>query len=277
MKVKRLIANLAVLFVFAVAVFFIGYLSLRVDPGTCAIMESKTGGLYGRPIIAGGFTWRPECLLPTNVKLASFDLAPHTAHPEISGELAGGAAYSSFVGDGSLDFSYRIAADVSLSVSPEAIYALYEGGKIKSAEDLTSYCDEKAGVALSLLAEKLLSGGSSAAVPGALTADEISSLTGESASDFEGLTITSMDVVDFRLPDIAAYNDARAAYARYISVLDERMAEAAEAQAARFVEQDNNLSRMERLGELLRKYPELEGILQSGNISSIMGALRSAD
>ena len=87
MKVKKFFANFIVLLIFSAVVFFIGWIQFYVRPGTCAIMKSKTGGLYHSAVVPGVFTWRWERLLPTNVSLEIFDLSVYKATQSVSGEL----------------------------------------------------------------------------------------------------------------------------------------------------------------------------------------------
>ena len=86
MKVKKFFANFIVLLIFSAVVFFIGWIQFYVRPGTCAIMKSKTGGLYHSAVVPGVFTWRWERLLPTNVSLEIFDLSVYKATQSVSGE-----------------------------------------------------------------------------------------------------------------------------------------------------------------------------------------------
>ena len=87
MKIKKFFANIVILAIFAAVVFYIGWITFLVKPGFCAVMSSKTSGIYEKPVMSGAMTWRWERLLPTNVTLETFDLAPFKSTQVVSGEL----------------------------------------------------------------------------------------------------------------------------------------------------------------------------------------------
>ena len=136
MKVKKFFANFIVLLIFSAVVFFIGWIQFYVRPGTCAIMKSKTGGLYHSAVVPGVFVWRWERLLPTNVSLEIFDLSVYKANQSVSGELPNAAFYSSRLSDKKVDFSYNVEISVSMSISADGIYNLVSKNKINKNEDL---------------------------------------------------------------------------------------------------------------------------------------------
>ena len=50
-KLTKFFFNLIIILIFAVCVFFAGWIQFYVKPGNCAIMQSKTSGIYEKPII----------------------------------------------------------------------------------------------------------------------------------------------------------------------------------------------------------------------------------
>ncbi len=274
MKVKKFFANLIVLLIFSAAVFFIGWIQFCVRPGTCAIMKSKTGGLYNSAIVPGVFTWRWERLLPTNVSLEIFDLSVYKTTQSVSGKLPGADFYSSRISDKKVDFSYKVEISVSMSLSPDGIYKLVSENKITSNEDLQGFYDAKAKLAASLVAEYLVSE-SSLVKPSALSQTEIQNVIEKKSSEFEGIFISSVELLESRIPDIDLYNLSKANYASYLELLNSKMSQKAEAQAEYFVEQDRTLSQLEKLGAMLQKYPQLEEMFKTGDAAQIINAVKS--
>ena len=274
MKVKKFFANFIVLLIFSAVVFFIGWIQFYVRPGTCAIMKSKTGGLYHSVVVPGVFTWRWERLLPTNVSLEIFDLSVYKATQSVSGELPSASFYSSRFSDKKVDFSYDVEISVSMSLSPEGIYKLVSENKITSNNDLKGFYDAKAKLAASLVAAYLVSS-SLLVKPSALSQKEIQEVIEKKASEFDGIFISSVELLDSKIPDVELYNLAKANYASYLELLNSKMAQKAESQAEFFVEQDRTLAQLEKLGSMLQKFPQLEEMFKTGDAAQIINAVKS--
>lgn len=274
MKVKKFFANFIVLLIFSAVVFFIGWIQFYVRPGTCAIMKSKTGGLYHSAVVPGVFTWRWERLLPTNVSLEILDLSVYKATQSVSGELPSASFYSSRFSDKKVDFSYDVEISVSMSLSPEGIYKLVSENKITSNNDLKGFYDAKAKLAASLVAEYLVST-SLLVKPSALSQKEIQEVIEKKASEFDGIFISSVELLDSKIPDVELYNLAKANYASYLELLNSKMAQKAESQAEFFVEQDRTLAQLEKLGSMLQKFPQLEEMFKTGDAAQIINAVKS--
>ncbi|WP_288506330.1 hypothetical protein [uncultured Treponema sp.] len=274
MKVKKFFANFIVLLIFSAVVFFIGWIQFYVRPGTCAIMKSKTGGLYHSAVVPGVFTWRWERLLPTNVSLEIFDLSVYKATQSVSGELPSASFYSSRFSDKKVDFSYDVEISVSMSLSPEGIYKLVSENKITSNNDLKGFYDAKAKLVASLVAEYLVSS-SLLVKPSALSQKEIQEVIEKKASEFDGIFISSVELLDSKIPDVELYNLAKANYASYLELLNSKMAQKAESQAEFFVEQDRTLAQLEKLGSMLQKFPQLEEMFKTGDAAQIINAVKS--
>lgn len=274
MKVKKFFANFIVLLIFSAVVFFIGWIQFYVRPGTCAIMKSKTGGLYHSAVVPGVFTWRWERLLPTNVSLEIFDLSVYKATQSVSGELPSASFYSSRFSDKKVDFSYDVEISVSMSLSPEGIYKLVSENKITSNNDLKGFYDAKAKLVASLVAEYLVSS-SLLVKPSALSQKEIQEVIEKKTSEFDGIFISSVELLDSKIPDVELYNLAKANYASYLELLNSKMAQKAESQAEFFVEQDRTLAQLEKLGSMLQKFPQLEEMFKTGDAAQIINAVKS--
>ena len=276
MKVKRFFANVIVLVIFAAVVFFAGWVQFAVKPGSCALMESKTGGLYSKPIVPGVFAWRWERLLPTNVTLTKFTLTPQKETATVSGVLPSGELYASFLGDKTAGetavFSYSVTADVSLSFSPEAVHSLFSQGKIATDDDLKSYSATAASLFVSLLAQHLIETGR-AVQSAPLSQEEINSIVQKNPSDFEGISLLSAQVTSSLIPDIALYERLKAECSAYLDLLNDKTGSQSVASPA----QDSAIVRLEQLGEVLSKYPQLEELFKTEEGSRILRSLNLAD
>lgn len=269
MTVKRFFANIIVLAVFAAAVFFIGWVQFFVKPRHCAVMQSKTGGIYSKPIVPGSFEWRWERLLPTNVTLTAFSTEPVNSVLTVSGTLPGGETYSSLL-EGNPGFSYSMTLQITASVAPEDILELFSDNKISSQKDLDAYIQAAAKAAASSLAEKALKSSTYVSSYSVSPADVSSAMT---KAGFGGITVLSASVTEQNIPDMQSYENARSLYAQYSETLSAELAKKAQEQAAIIAEEDRSMQKLEKFAELLKKYPELQEISKSGDITKIMDAL----
>ncbi len=282
MKIKRFFGNIIVLLIFALVVFFVGWVQFSVKPGTCSIMKSKTSGLYSSAIVPGVFTWRWERLLPTNVTLENFDLSVYKSTQTVSGELPSAELYASHFFDSissglkskEIDFSYSVTVTVSMALSPEGILDLVRENTISKSEDLEGFYESKARLIASLVTDYLVST-SSLVNPSSFDRNEILSIVSKKQSEFENIEISEIEIETSQIPDIELYKKAKEGYESYIELLSSKMLQKADEQAELFSEQDRTIVQLEKLGVLMQKYPKLEELFKTGDAAQIMGALRS--
>ena len=235
MKVKRIIANFVVLLAAAAAVFYVGWIQFSVEPGYCGVMESKTGGVYPKPVLAGQFAWRWERLLPTNVRISKFPLAPCKSEQEYTGSLPSAETYARMV-DGGADFSYAVRMTLSLSLPPEELVKLAASHEIKDEADLSAWYEARA----------------------------------KAGADLAPATITDISIDSVKIPDYTLYESAKKLYEDYQEDLKDALKAKAEQHAAAAAESDRALEQLEKYAQLLEKYPQLKDI---PNLSGLAGAL----
>jgi hypothetical protein len=101
---KRFVFTLVLLLVVSLAVFMVGWVSLRLEPGRYAVMVSKTGGVDPAVLRSGSFRWTVAALLPTNLKVIPFTLSDMERVVELGGTLPSAEVYQEFMA-GDPDFS----------------------------------------------------------------------------------------------------------------------------------------------------------------------------
>lgn len=270
---KKFFANLVVLAIFAGAVFYAGWIQFQVKAGTCAIMTSKTCGLHDGVFSYGEFAWRWERLLPTNITLESFNIGNREYQFEISGQLPCAGAYSSVLPEKN-DFAYSYVIKLNLGIESQAILDLYKGNKIRTNQDLDSYLETKGRLAGSLIAEYLTKD-TSYIKKISLTEDEMSALMSGHSRDFSGIGISSVSLVSAKYPDIELYEKAKAAYDGYYSSVGMKLEEQSAEQARIVAEQERSMKQLEKLGLLLKNYPELSEIFKNSDAAQIVNILNS--
>jgi hypothetical protein len=263
---KKFIAFLLFLIICAGVVFYFGWIQFAVPVDKYGVMVSKTGGIYPKVITHEQFMWRPERVLPTNVKLYFFDAAPYTSTETVSGELPSAKIYSAQLEE-KPDFSYSVTVSVSLNVKPESLVPLFEHTKITDQDGLNSYLKQKCAEVVKLTCDALLA---QKKIDGAFIA-ELSALPA-----FFDIEIAALSVDQSRIPDIRLYNLARESYNNYRSEVSAAMTSLAQEHARSAMKATTAMEQLEKLGELLEKYPALLQLLsKSDSPSSVMKEINS--
>jgi hypothetical protein len=71
------------------------------------------------------------------------------------------------------------------------------------------------------------------------------------------------------------YNEAKKSFAVYREKIDALLAGQAVKDASAISEDSREMTRLSKLGEVLRKYPELSELLKSGDIGETLKAVKS--
>lgn len=275
MKAKKFFINLIVLAIFSAVIFYIGWITFMIKPGYCAVMTSKTCGVYEKPIVAGAFTWRWERLLPTNVTLETFDLTPYRTSQTVAGELPSAKLYKDYAAS-SADFSYNIKFNIGMSISPEQILKLYRENKLKTNEDLQEYYGNRAKVAAGLISDFIIKKNTGTVItPSALTESEVLEAVMSKKDEFEGIAFSMVEVSDCRIPDIEVYNKAKKSYEEFLVMLNAKLEQYADKNASSYMEMDRTFKQFEKIGELMKVYPHLQDMFKSGDAAAIITALKT--
>ena len=271
---KKFFANFIILLVFAGVCFYIGWITFLVKPGYCAVMSSKTSGIYEKPIMPGVFTWRWERLLPTNVSLETFDLAPFKSTQVVSGSLPSSKIYDEFSGV-KHNFDYNFKFNLSMNFTPEAILQMYKANKFRTNDDLFEFYENRAKLAASFVAESLVQKKSNSILQvTAFSESQILEILMSHKSDFEGIAFSSVELVDCTLPDYDVYVESKKAYEEYLESLKTRLDEKAEKHADQYLEQQMIIEQFEKLGALMKKYPQFEDLFKGGDAAAIVKAMK---
>ncbi len=263
MKAKKFFTWIIVIILFTAAIFSIGWIQLWTEKGdSCTVMISKTSGIYEEPIVNGSFNWRWERLIPSNVVLESFEINRGTYSKSYTEKLDGADFYGSLT---STDFSYSIDLSVNITAEPEEILKLCKKKIIKNDSDLTEYCKGIVdSFALKLLAELKET-----------SFVDIEKSVEKVLRDFNnGIKITSAKITDHKFPDMTLYSKAKEITDQYYEVLNKKINDLADSNAAKIVQQKEALSKLEELGQIVEKHPVLTEILKEGNLEQIMKVLK---
>ncbi len=255
---KRLIVLFLVLVIVASVVFFFGWIQIRLEEDSYAVIFTKTGGWEEDTISPGEFAWRWQRLLPTNLTLHEFPITPHLTSTTLRGNLPSATTYGALLESAS-PFSYVISVHVIYRLQPAALPGLARDDGLRS-DALQAYYNRIDTEMEQLIAEstlRLLGQPVQLTPPASALVEVIESLTATLTRRYPGLEFLSVSPIRIELPDIELYLETKQ---RYIAILDARaeaMRNAAEELANEQTAVNAKLARLERYGEILERYPIL--------------------
>lgn len=263
MKAFARIFTFLILLATAGCVFYFGWIQYKVKPDTCGVLISKTGGVYEKPVVPGVFSWRFEPLLPTNAQLRVFSLSPYTVVKTINGKLPSADIYSLQLKQ-SPDFTYSFSFRLSIRFTPQGVVSCVKKANIQNDTQLNTELD--------ILAAEMAKLGASAILD--KSKDSSITIFSAGAFDFESVLadfckenqveLLSFTVDSAQCPDMALYAIAKQSFSTYRSAVDSELQKSAAGEALNIAQDDRNIRRLEKMGELLRKYPELSDVIKSG-------------
>jgi hypothetical protein len=257
---KKALGLLIVLIILGGAAFFLGWAQLSVPHGSYGVLRSKTHGLDPGLIREGEFRWVWYKLIPTNA--ATLIFAPNQVKVPVSagGTLPLAATYAEKTGIAA-DFSYRIEAEFSFAVKPDALPSLARKGVTDQAaleehekslaREIEFFARERLE---SYAAREDFAGGET---PSGGLRDLSARLAGEIGDAFSEAENVSCVIREAKLPDFALYATARSLYGDYLNRQQELLRTALSDQAERDVSARLRFDELEQYGELLTKYPVL--------------------
>ena len=253
---KKFFITLLVLVIIAGAVLFFGWAQLGIPPDACGVIRSKTHGLYPHLIQPGEFRWIWYKLIPTNTVTTVLRLNPVNHDFTAENKLPSGKVYSTFAGlEG--DFSWKMSASISFSISPDAIITLFSANTISSQEDLTRYekdiTEQIEGFILRCIEQEE----NYEQVETLLKDGENPWFETEILRQFPVLNNFSLKVKSANFPDFALYRKAKALFEDYMTVQKEYATGDIREKAKNRIDSMFRFDELELYGALLTKYPIL--------------------
>lgn len=275
MKNHHFFLKFFILLIIGSIVFFAGYLQFHVKSGNYGVMISRTSGIYEKPIVSGEFDWRWENIIPTNADIRVFNSLPYNSRQLVSGILPSSEVYKKVLGENA-DFSYSATFKISLRMTPQGLVEEVKRSDLTTQQELNSILETKAAVAAKCVMEYFITKENPEEFsPHAVTQDEIKQIIYNNLSEFNQIEITDITVLDCKIPDLNLYRKAKKSYEEYQKELSENLRKQAEYNAKELFEENVALERLDRFGELLQKYPQLQDLIKDGDVSKLLKAMRS--
>ena len=260
-----------ILLVLAGAVFYMGWAQFAVPPGSYGVMRSKTNGVNPDVIKEGEFRWYWYKAIPTNAQICVFSIKPVSGSLNASGSLPSGSVYTAAAGVDA-DFSWSVTGEYSFSVKPEALPGLCLRENISSQDDLTAlentYCQKIETLILNRInviaqdEDKMNSLVMSGVLP------ELNSAIENSFPELEKINCVIRTV---RYPDYSLYKSVRNLYNDYISRQEKVLESYVTINAENSMGGKLRLDDLEKIGDLLTRYPVLLQFLAlDRDLSSIL-------
>lgn len=272
-KGNHVFFTVLVLMLIGGAVFYFGWVQFKIKTDECGVFVSKTSGVYPRIIEKGTFCWRWEPLLPTNARLLTFRLVPHTYHTAVRGALPSAEVYSAQV-KSAPDFAYAFDIDIALRMKKDALLEKAGAAEITTDEELETYLHQAADRIAELVAAYLIA--ESAADPTGIATSRSTGqiLAGIGTDDaLDGIEVVSIVVKNAKIPDAELYARAKRTYMTFQDYVDEALISSAQHQADTILSDNRAVSRLTQIGETLKKYPELSEILRNGDSADFIKSL----
>jgi hypothetical protein len=250
---KKFVVTLIILLILAGIGFGFGYVPLRLEPGTTAVLFSKTSGWSSEPYEAGNFAWAWQLLVPTNATLYVFDETSREVRIESSSLLPSADLYAAYLAD-EPRMTQRFRGTVRYRISAPAIAQLAPLG-LRPEEVDRWYDDMDARVTsltMRIVAEAIET------AQAELSAEALTALiTREIASALPDLSLISVVVHELTLPDIELYRLGRSSYVAVQEARRAALVSAAQDLAVVQATRDQQFLTFERYGQILTEYPVL--------------------
>ena len=109
----------------------------------------------------------------------------------------------------------------------------------------------------------------------ALSESQILEILMNSKNEFKGMAISSVEIADCKIPDIEIYNKAKDSYDSFQKMLESKLEVQAGKNAESYVEMDKTMKQFEKIGSLMKTYPNLQDMFKTGDAAAIINALKS--
>jgi len=253
---KKFLTTLLFLVIIAGAALFFGWAQLGIPPDGYGVIHSKTHGLYPHLVQPGEFLWIWYKLIPTNTKTTVLRLDPVNHEFTAEGALPSGKVYSTFAGIDN-DFSWKINAAISFSISPDAVIPLFNAKTISSQEDLTRYEEDIAGQIEGFVLRCMEKQDNFSQIETLLKDGENPWFRKEIMNQFSFLHDFTLNIKSAEFPDFAMYRQAKGLFDEYMAVQKEYAAGDIREKAKNRINSMFRFDELELYGALLTKYPIL--------------------
>lgn len=267
---KKGLFSFVIILLFSIFVFYLGFASFSVPAGKYAVMVSKTSGLHKQLIENSKFTWRWEKVIPKNASLYVFSLEPYICRKSFTGSLPSADIYSSLV-MGNPDFKYKFDFDIYLKVEKENLIDLVEKENVKNQEELELFLETTGAKISQDLSQHIIKMNENTVIASYDVQEILKEL--DLSKKYPLVKVSSVTVKNAFVPDLNLYNIAKNSYEKFQDLIDKKLSEAAKEQADKIMGDERSIKKLEKIGELLKKYPELNTLFADSSTVEVIKSL----
>lgn len=261
---KKFFLNFILLLVFSGFVFVMGCVTFFVPHGSRAVIVTKTSGVYSTVVRSGKFLWMWERLLPTNMVIRNFDETPKTTLSKVKYELPSAALIKKF----SLDdakFTNEFSVETELKISDKKLISLVKELNFEGNDDAVKYLETVSDQIAKDVADYLIKERTKDEMFNAYSVDKNTLIEKlDLTSKFEGIDIISITVKNASFADMKFYNEAKQKFDEFTTNLETFLNKKIETLGDKIIGDTRDFKRLEMVGEILKKYPELSEPFKSG-------------
>jgi len=254
---RKFFSTLFILLLLGGAGFFFGWAQLTVPPGSYGVISSKTHGVDPLVVKSGEFRWIWYKLIPTNVKVAVFNLEQEKYNLNYNSSLPAGDSYAAFAGLGA-DFSWELKGAISFSIDPDSLVDIVEKQKITSQDGLLDYMyDISQNIEVIILRTLASERTDSERIENILSGGKDELMEKEILENYPEIRDFSLTVQSAHFPDFILYRQVRQLYEEFLAKQREYITAAFGRKAESHIQSQLHFDELEKYGELLTKYPVL--------------------
>ena len=264
---KKFIITLLILIIIGGTGFFFGWVQFLVPPGQYGVINSKTHGIDPELVRSGEFRWVWYKLLPTNVKIAVYNIDYSKFPVNFTSTLPSGNTYASFAGLSNADFSWNLKGEIAFNINPDFLIPLTLMHNLASQDDLNAHI-ERISKDIELIILRTLSTFSSlddsTRIERILAGNIDVQMEQEIKTNFPEIRDFSLVIHSVKFPDFILYSQLRLMYEEFLTRQREYVTSAFGRRAENHIESQLRFDELERYGELITRYPLLLDYMQLG-------------
>ncbi|MCL2230349.1 MAG: hypothetical protein FWC01_04585 [Treponema sp.] len=255
---KKFFITLLILLIIAGTGFALGWVQFAVPPGQFGVIHSKTHGIDAELVRSGEFRWVWYKLIPTNVKIAIFNLEQKKFPLNFKSSLPSGSVYASFAGLANADFTWDLNGEINFTVNPEMLVFLSQTQSLTNQEELESYLEKTAReIEVMILRVLSSSGTDSERLENLMSGNPDPDMEREVKTRFPEILEFSISIHNAKYPDFLLYRVLRRLYEDFLSSQREVIANSFAARAEEHIRAQLRFEELERYGDLLTRFPVL--------------------
>lgn len=274
---KKFFLNFILLLAFSGFVFVMGCVTFFVPHGSRAVIITKTSGVYSNIVRSGNLLWMWERLLPTNMVIKTFDETPKTTVSKVKYDLPSVSLINSLVSsDAKLANEFSI--ETELKLSDKKLLSLVKEFNFEGNDDAVKFLENISDQISKDVADFLIKERTKNEMFNAYSVDTDTFIEKlDLNSKYDGIDIINITVKNASFADMKFYNEAKQKFNEFTENLETFLNKKIEILGDKIIGDTRDFKRLEMVGEILKKYPELTEPFKSGAFKDLIKVFEDND